>query len=276
MNNENENSNSQISENNNLEQEDLFLSLLKKNLGPDFELNSQEEHEPYIIVDSRESKKIIEELENLGAIVFKEPLPISDYLLSSKVAVERKRGDDFYSSLIRGSESTNLFEELRRLKEFTEIPILIIENFELMFSINEKMVTPLYGAMVAIATQLKISIIPVRNYQDTAIVLYRIAKQQQGPVKEHAIPRRIPKESLKERQAYFLEGFFNVGPTKAKILINHFKSPMNFINSLLNTEIIYTKSGKPKGIKGPLADLKGFGWKFVMENKNFLLNEKDE
>ncbi|KKM14047.1 hypothetical protein LCGC14_1710060 [marine sediment metagenome] len=33
---------------------------------------------------------------------------------------------------------------------------------------------------------------------------------------------------------------------------------------------VYTRTGNPKGIEGPLAQLQGFGWKFVEKNKNIL------
>ncbi|MHA1341421.1 MAG: ERCC4 domain-containing protein [Promethearchaeota archaeon] len=273
MNNENHDNNENIEEEEERE-EDLFMVILKDNMGENINLNKNELDEPYIIVDSRESKKIIEELKNLGANVIAETLDAGDYLLSSSVAAERKRADDFYSSLIRGSGDTNVFDELMRLKESVEIPLLILEDFNKMFERNEKMVAPLYGALIAIATQMSISIIPTRNFKDTALVLYRTAKQQQCIVKDHAIARRVPKSmSLKQRQKYFLEGFYNIGPAKSQKLIDIFRSPMNFINALIGTEILYTKTGKPKGIEGPLKSVKGIGWKFVMDNQNLLLNE---
>ena len=45
---------------------------------------------------------------------------------------------------------------------------------------------------------------------------------------------------------------------------------------LLKTEIIYTKTGNPKGISGELKKIKGFGWKFVKNNKDLLLSTADE
>ncbi|MHA1342089.1 MAG: ERCC4 domain-containing protein [Promethearchaeota archaeon] len=179
--------------NENIEEEDLLMFILKNKIGEEINLNKNEVAEPYIIVNSRESKRIIEELKNLGAIVIVETLDAGDYLLSSTVAAERKRGDDFYSSLIRGSGDTNVFDELMRLKESVEIPLLILEDFNKMFERNEQMAAPLYGALIAIATQMRISIIPTRNFKDTALVLYRTAKQQQSIIKDHAIARRVPK-----------------------------------------------------------------------------------
>ena len=265
------------------EENDLFLSMLKGEFGEDFSLEAQHEGkneqdiQPYIIVDKRERKSQISKiLQDLGAIVVEAQLPAGDYLLSSAVAVERKRGDDFYGSLFSGSNQTNVFEELVRLADSVESPMLILEEFQLMFKRGEDMINSLYGALVSIASRMQIPILPTRNSSDTGIVLYRIAKQQQVDIKSHAIARRAPKEmTLRDRQSYFMEGFYNVGPTKAESLLDEFKTPIKFITALLNTEVTYTKTGKPKGIENGLADaeIKGFGWKFVEDNKKLMLVE---
>jgi ERCC4-type nuclease len=263
------------------EEADLFLSLLQEHFGSNFSLESSQkgkteaELQPYIIVDKREKKsQITKILEDLGAIAIEAVLPAGDYLLSNAVAAERKRGDDFYGSLFSGSNQTNVFEELVRLVDSVESPMLILENFELMFKRGDEMISSLYGALVSIATRMRIPILPTRNIQDTGLVLYRIAKQQQIDTRSHAIARRAPKEmTLRDRQSYFMEGFYNVGPTKAESLLDEFKTPIKFITALMSTEILYTKSGKPKGIENGLAKLKGFGWKFVEDNKRLILME---
>lgn len=259
---------------------DLFNEILIKHLGEEFEQaqKSDKDFQPYIIVDKREKRSgIIDELNNLGAVIIEETLDSGDYLLSNKVAVERKRGDDFYGSLFSGSNQTNIFEELLRLADSVESPLLILEEFERMFKRGEEMNSSLYGALVSIATVMKIPIIPTRNISDTALALYRIGKQQQQDKGIKGIARRAPKSmSLKQRQAFFLEGFVNVGPTKSEMLIENFKTPSKFITALMNTEILYTKTGNPKGIKGGLEKIRGFGWKFVKENQNLLLKKGEK
>ncbi|MBD3353315.1 MAG: hypothetical protein GF364_17675 [Candidatus Lokiarchaeota archaeon] len=263
-----------------LDEEDLFQEILRNKYGEDFEINpeNKKDFDPYIIVDMRErGSGIVEELEDLGANVVVETLDAGDYLLSSNVAVERKRGDDFYGSLFSGSNQTNVFEELIRLKDSVDTPMLILEHFSFMFRRGEKMINSLYGALVAIATQMNIPILPTRSISDTAIVLYRISKQQQGELKVNAIARRAPKTmSIKERQTFFLEGLFNVGPKKAESLIEEFKCPINFLTELMGTNILYTRTGNPKGIDGKLAEIKGFGVKFVRQNQKLLSAEEED
>ena len=183
----------------------------------------------------------------------------------------------FRSSVFGGSNTSNVFEQLIRLSDAVEKPLLILENFVGAFGPpgGDERASSIYGAMMGIAIRLGIPIIPTRNTSDTALALYRIAKRQQGEYLDRGIARRIPKSlTLKERQAYILEGLFKVGPTKSAQLIEEFKSPINFFTELLNTEILYTKTGNPKGITGKLADVKGFGWKFVRDNQKLLIKEE--
>ncbi|MHA1819587.1 MAG: ERCC4 domain-containing protein [Promethearchaeota archaeon] len=255
---------------------DLFSKYIGEYLNIEdysFEPSEDKDYKPYIIIDKRENRSEIgKELKNLGAIVIEKTLDTGDYLISSNSCVERKRGDDFYSSVFSGSNKTNIFEELTRLKKAVSKPILILENFQKMFEKNKEVYSSLYGALSSISLDLMIPIIPTRDYKDTALLLYRMAIREQTIRVQKSIARRIPKNiSLRESQAYFLEGFFNVGPTKAKQILDHFENPLNFITALIQTEIIYSKNGKPKGIKGPLSEIKGFGWKFVEANKDLLL-----
>ena len=80
--------------------------------------------------------------------------------------------------------------------------------------------------------------------------------------------------SKKERRIYLVEGLIDIGSKKAKLLIDSYKTPYNVLKAIRRTEITYTKTGNPKGITGPLAELKGFGWKFVEKNKKILFGSK--
>ena len=262
-------------------EEDLFLQILKKNLGKHYELEDlEDEDEPYIIADKREKRSgIIDILKEMGANVIEETLDAGDYLVSSRVCIERKRGDDFYKSLFSGSNKTNLFDELIRLSDSVDTPILIMEDFKRIFrrKLDERIVSSLYGSMASIVSSMNIPMVPTRNKDDTALFLYRIAKQQQQPSENRGIARRVPKRmTMKQRQAFFLEGLFQIGLKKSQMILDEFDSPLKFFTALLNTEIIYTKTGNPKGISGELKKIKGFGWKFVKNNKNLLLSTADD
>jgi len=72
------------------------------------------------------------------------------------------------------------------------------------------------------------------------------------------------------RRSYIIEGLVDTGPKKAKLLIDTFKTPHRVLKSIKHTEIIFTRTGNPKGIQGPLEQLSGFGWKYIQKNKKVL------
>ena len=82
--------------------------------------------------------------------------------------------------------------------------------------------------------------------------------------------------NAEERRPFIVEGFVDIGPKKAKSLIENYETPYQVFKVIKHTEVIYTRTGNPKGIKGPLNDLSGFGWKFVEKNKEMLFGKLKE
>ncbi|MHA1734013.1 MAG: hypothetical protein ACTSU5_18890 [Promethearchaeota archaeon] len=75
------------------------------------------------------------------------------------------------------------------------------------------------------------------------------------------------------RKAYFLEGLYNTGPEKARVLLEHFGTVSRVMEALRSTELVVTPSGTAKlPRETPFAKIKGFGPKWVQKNK--LLLEK--
>ncbi|MFX1530147.1 MAG: hypothetical protein ACFFBC_03455, partial [Promethearchaeota archaeon] len=87
--------------------------------------------------------------------------------------------------------------------------------------------------------------------------------------------RKAPKQmSKKERRSFIIEGLVDIGPRKANALIERFKNPYQVFKAIKHTEVTYTRTGKVKGIVGPLEELTGFGPKFVEKNKKLLFGKK--
>jgi ERCC4-type nuclease len=229
----------------------------------------------HVIIDNREQKLIKLLEKNKENITFEtKQLDVADIVISEKIAIERKEGKDLISSII----DNRLFEQLSRLKETYLKPILILEGFndEVLENTGMKL-SSIYGALSKIACSMEIPIIPTRNINDTLIAIERIAYREQFKMGESIMSRKAPKAmSEEERKAFIIEGLIDSGPKKAKELIYYFKSPYNVLKAIKKTEIIYTKTGNPKGIKGPLEDLRGYGWKFVLKNQEILFGIKEK
>ena len=227
----------------------------------------------HVIIDNREQKlkALLDKKKDIITYESKQ-LDIADVIISSEVAIERKEGFDFVSSIM----DNRLFEQLLRLKDTYENPILILEglNNEVFENTGMK-ISSIYGALSFISYKLGISVIPTRNLEDTAIVIERIAYREQVKDSTPIFSRKAPKQmSKRERRSFIIEGLVDIGPKKARALIEKFKNPYKVFKAIKRTEILYTRTGNPKGIRGPLEDLTGFGWKFVEKNQRLLFGKK--
>ncbi len=228
-----------------------------------------------IIIDNRERKliKLIEtKFPNIESEV--QQLDIADIVISEDVAIERKEGFDFVSSIV----DNRLFEQCLRLKETYTTPIIILEGLnDKVFENTGMKIASIYGALSKVAYKLGIAVIPTRNLDDTAIVIERIAYREQVKGGASVLSRRAPKSmSIEERRTFIVEGFVDIGPKKAKSLIEKYETPYHVFKAIKHTEVTYTRTGNPKGIEGPLKELSGFSWKFVEKNKEMLFGKKKE
>lgn len=218
--------------------------------------------EPTLIVDERERREIRETLMRSGLSMRIETLDLGDYLVSKEIAIERKRGDDLAGSLC----DTRFFTQLTRLAAHYRCPILLLENFQKMFTRNIYDAS-LYGALVYTCAKLGIRILPSQDAAHTVKILtYLLTKYQKT---RDDSPRKVtlPKEGVdRSAQLYFLQGLLDVSEKKSHTLLDHFGTPWHVIQAIQDSKISYTSTGSIKGVAGSFADLKGFGAKFVLRN----------
>ena len=190
---------------------------------------------PHILLDDRE-KKLIAIFDKKGDILTFEVkrLDIADIIVSSEVAIERKEGSDFVSSIM----DNRLFEQIVRLKDTYSTLILILEGLNnKVFERTGMKISSIYGALSVISYKLGISVIPTRNIEDTSIVIERIAIREQSEDKDsNPFARSAPKAMDESaRRAYIIEGLVDTGPKKAKLLIDTFKTPHKVLKSQIKS-----------------------------------------
>ena len=176
-----------------------------------------------IIIDHRETKSgVAKTLDRLGVELSFTALEIGDYVVSDRLAVERKRTDDFASSLIDGKR--NLFSQLSDLSRVYEKPVLIVEGEELFTS---RKINPnaIYGSLISIAIDFGISILYSRDEEETASILKILAKREQTENKREINPHgKKSASTLAEQQEYLISSISNIGPKAAKNLLSYFGS----------------------------------------------------
>lgn len=178
---------------------------------------------PTIYVDSREMRSgVVKRLIDLGAKVKVENLEVGDYVLSDRVAVERKTVEDFLDSLV--NKERNLFANLIKLKKAYPRSLLIIEGNGLYTKRN---INPnaIRGALAAIAIDIGVPVMFSLNENDTAEVLLTIARREQE-YRERSIALHSgkTKRTLREEMEYVVSAMSNIGPVIAKNLLKEFQT----------------------------------------------------
>ena len=229
-----------------------------------------------IITDYREVPSgVPRQLVELGAEVEFQQLDIADFILSDRMAVERKTGQDLISSLV----DDRLFEQAIRFKlAYPNGSVYLFERFAdgIRNKSWQTRMHSIFGSMASLV-RMGFTCVPTQGKAQTAIFLYRLAYQEQVSRNRSFTARSMPKrlKTLPEQRAFLLQGLYNCGDDKATILLAEYKTPLAILNAFDETKLLYTKTGNLKGFEGPLAVLKAktglkIGPKFVMNNKKII------
>mgnify|MGYP001325178767 CR=1 FL=1 len=206
----------------------------------------KETEEIKIFVDYREKGSgVIKELIDNDVNISLDKLNIGDFILSSRVCVEYKKSDDFVNSIVDG----RLLLQLKELKRNFEIPIIIIEGDQDIYSVRNINPNAIRGMLATISISYGIPILYTKNYKDTAALLKMIAKREQNQTKkEFSLHGDKKPMTIKEQQEYLISALPGIGATLAKPLLTKFKTIKNIINApedeLKKVELIGKKKAK--------------------------------
>ena len=196
----------------------------QKTLG-DFE---SKENQVKIIVDHREYRSnVARNLVAKGVFIEPQQLDTGDYVLSTRIGVERKNVDDFLQSLIEGK----LFRQMSQLRDAYSRPVLILEGDNLLTrrNINHNAI---FGSLASITVDFGIPILMTKDPSETADLLNVIAQREQREDKKVVATRGEKRQmSLMERQQFIVEGLPNVSAVIAKRLLTHFGSIKDIANA---------------------------------------------
>jgi ERCC4-type nuclease len=153
-----------------------------------------------IVIDHREMRsRVAEALIKLGAEIEIATLEIGDYVVSDRVAFERKTVDDIFATLL---ERRELFSQLMDLAKSYKLPILIIEGEDIFF-FSSRRVNPkaIQGFLNTIAL-MRIPTLYTLNEAETAQVISMIAAKEQTnktrPFNLHGKRSRLSQTEMKE------------------------------------------------------------------------------
>lgn len=172
-----------------------------------------------IYVDPRE-RGMARLLEGRGLEVTLKNLEVGDYVVSDRVAIERKTAQDFVASII--DPERNLFRQIADLARSYERPVLILEGRDLYS--RQVSASSIQGALTSVAVDYGVPIIPTEDQEDTASVITMLAARERRAGHEPKLHGHKTARTLKEQQEYLISAIPSVGPSVARKLLRHFGS----------------------------------------------------
>jgi Fanconi anemia group M protein len=177
-----------------------------------------------VVVDQRElDSAIARDLSTRDGIETRlETLSVGDYVVSDRVAVERKTVADFLDTLTGGDRS--LFEQVGDMARHYARPVVLIEGDGLY---EERNVHPdaIRGALASLSVDFDASVLRTADEDDTADLLAVLAGREQT-TNERAVSVHGEKsaKTLDEQQEYVVGAIADIGPVTARALLEQFGS----------------------------------------------------
>ncbi len=205
-----------------------------------------------IFVDTRESN-ILDYFNQYDCTVQRKMLLSGDFVVSDRVAIEKKTVKDFVSSII----DKRLFSQLKIMKDNFEKPLLIIEGRESLYgTLSPNMIR---GALAAVTVDLGIPVLWTEDLADTAGLVFWIAKREQIDEKrENVLVNKKCPTTIKEQQEYLVASLPDVSLVRSRELLKHFKSPQGVFGASVKE----------------LQQVKGIGKKIAERIRNVMESEQ--
>ena len=152
-----------------------------------------------------------------------ETLAVGDYVVSDRVAVERKTLADFMDTLL--GEERSLFEQAKDLTRHYPRPVMLLEGEGDLYSERNVHPNAVRSALASIAVDWGISVLRTKDAQDSADMLHTLAKREQlDSGREVSAHGEKQTKTLDEQQEYVVSSIADVGPVTARSLLAHFGS----------------------------------------------------
>ncbi len=177
-----------------------------------------------VVIDQRElDSSIAKSLSTREGLVTRlETLAVGDYVLSDRVAVERKSAADFVDSMLDADRS--LFQQVGELSRAYARPVLIVEGTNLY---GQRDIDPnaIRGALASLAIDFGISVLRTEGETDTTELLATIARREQETRdREVSVHGEKTTKTRAEQQEYVVSSIADIGPITARSLLEHFGS----------------------------------------------------
>jgi len=172
-----------------------------------------------VVADQRETKsKVVRELDTSEVDVELETLDVGDYVLSDRVAVERKSVDDFVDTLTGGR---SLFDQIGDLSSSYARPLLVLEGEREELYTTGVHKNAVRGALASIVVDYGVPVLFTSGEGETAETLAVVARrEQEDEDREARVHGEKSSATLAEQQEYVVSSIADVGPVTARALLD--------------------------------------------------------
>ncbi|CQH61982.1 ATP-dependent RNA helicase/nuclease Hef [Halobacterium hubeiense] len=185
--------------------------------------DSNDEEAVEVVVDQRElDSNIARDLSKRDAVETRlETLSVGDYVLSDRVAVERKSHADFLDTLLGGDRS--IFEQAKDLTRHYTRPVLLLEGDGDLYAERNVHPNAIRATLASLAVDWGISVVHTRGEDDTAELIQTIAEREQTDNdREVSAHGEKAAKTLGEQQEYVVSSIADIGPVTARSLLEEF------------------------------------------------------
>ena len=186
-----------------------------------------------IVVDRREMDSSIPQTFSLRDDVETrlETLAVGDYVLSDRVAVERKSVADFLDTLLGSDRS--LFEQVGDMASHYSRSLIIIEGDpDRLYAERNVHPNAIRGALSSLAVEYNVSVLFARDEDDTAALLRGVAeREQESDEREVSVHGEKSSKTMAEQQEYVVSSIAEVGPVTARSLLASLGSVTSVVNA---------------------------------------------
>ena len=125
----------------------------------------------------------------------------------------------------------HIFKTSWEVADKFDIPLLIIEGEDNIYSLRDFHPNSIRGIIATIAIDFQIPIINTENYRDTAKYISLIANRLEKTRKPLSLTPKRRALTINEKQIYLVESLPGIGPTISKSLLKEFKTIKKIINA---------------------------------------------
>ena len=167
-------------------------------------------------------------LRELGLRVepFEEPANVDWYVLSPRLAIERRTG----SSFLRGIQDKTLFTSAVHLREGYDTALLILEG-ETDYTYTSFDPRAVRGAASAMVIEYGITVLSAPNAEETAQLIAMMTRHEQTGVPEISFVPKRKAVDLPDLQRRVVEMLPGCGMVMARDLLQHFGSILRIVSA---------------------------------------------